>query len=112
TGLVTNAGQFPQPLFQSRPALRRERGAVRLVERRLEDDRDGELLPDRTELPAHRQVERVVLQHARAGDQEEPARGLEEGLDTHSSAHATRAEAGSSSDSLSARRLAAAATKE
>ena len=74
------------------------------------DVRDAQRL--RRECLGHAQVQGVVLQHARAGDQEEAARGLEELHDVRHRPAPARSSDASRTSPASSRRLAAAAMKD
>ena len=60
-----------QPLVHARPAKAFVRRAVGLVEARLEDEVDAELVGDRLERLGRAQLKLLAFDHARAGDQEE-----------------------------------------
>src|SRR5690606_39792857 len=72
---LTETGEASEPLLEAGAARRVDPAPVRLVERRLEDDRQPEILGDASQLLGNREVQPVVLDQARPGDQEErPAR--------------------------------------
>ena len=60
-----------EPLVEPGPRERAGVGAIGLVEARLEDDAAGHALGEPREMLGDAQVERVVLEHAGAGDEEE-----------------------------------------
>src|SRR5690606_28583808 len=73
-----------KPLVQPRPAWRSRRRTVRLVERRLEDDGNPQLLREGGEFLADPQVQRIILENAGTGDKKEsPAPGEEFGDSCH-----------------------------
>ena len=68
-GLRLDPGKDLHSLLQARPAIARNRGPVRLVVRRLEDQGHGQPLADldQARCDSHGQIS--GLHHARAGDQ-------------------------------------------
>src|SRR5690606_4207624 len=81
----------PQPCGEPRPAEAVDRRAVRLVERRLEDERHPEPAGNRREPLGRMQHERLAFDHARTGDDEKRSvlAGLEAG-EIHARAAAAR----------------------
>src|SRR5690606_5812262 len=59
-----------QALLHPRPAERGARGAVGLVETRLEDEIDAQRRGDLLQLPGHVELQLLALDHAGPGDQE------------------------------------------
>ena len=66
--LRAHVGEHPKPLFESGAAERRDRGAVGLVERRLEDDVRAESFVDRHKTLRHGVEQFGRLDDARSGD--------------------------------------------
>src|SRR5690606_2300685 len=64
--------------FEARPARRVDSAAVRLVEGRLEHDREPEILADPGERLGDPEVQSILLQDARSGDQEERGAGAKQ----------------------------------
>src|SRR5688500_12997892 len=60
-----------EPLVEARAARGAGIGAIRLVEARLEDDASGDPLRETREMFADAHVERVGLEYARSGDEEQ-----------------------------------------
>ena len=71
SGRRAHAIERGEPLVEPGPAARAGVRAIGLVEARLEDDSARHALGEPREVLADAQVERVVLEHTRTGDEEE-----------------------------------------
>ena len=68
---LAHLGQDPQSLVHARAAEALVRRSVRLVEARLEDEHDAELVGDSLERLRSAKLQFLAFDHARAGDEEE-----------------------------------------